>query len=88
MKDKLQGVMQDKLVKEVLMFFYQNQASVDSVGGVSTWVRNEREEVQSALDELVKLGVLEEDSTDSAKGYSYTRDEKTMNVVKSLMQDE
>jgi len=87
MKNKLQKVMQNQLAKEVLTFFYQNQSSLDSVSGISTWVRNERKEVESVLEELVKLGAVEEDSMGSAKGYSYTRDAKIMKIVKSLMRD-
>ena len=87
MRNKLQKIMQDQLAKEILTFFFQNQSSVDSVSGISTWVRNEREVVEIALEELVKLGVVEEDSTGSAKGYSYTRDTKTMEIVKKLMSD-
>ncbi len=87
MKNKLQKVMQNQLAKEVLTFFYQNQSSLDSVSGISAWVRNERKEVESVLEELVKLGAVEEDSTGAAKGYSYTRDAKIMKIVKSLMRD-
>lgn len=87
MRNKLQKIMQDELQKEILTFFYQNQSSVDSVSGISTWVSNERKVVELALEELVKLGVVEEDSTGSAKGYSYTRNEKIMKIVKKLMSD-
>jgi len=86
-RNKLQKIMQDQLAKEILTFFYQNQSSVDSVSGISTWVRNERKVVELALGELVKLGVVEEDSTGAAKGYSYTRDAKIMKIVKKLMSD-
>ncbi|MFH1395127.1 MAG: hypothetical protein ABIH09_03120 [Candidatus Omnitrophota bacterium] len=87
MKDKLQRIMKDKLMKEVLAFFFQNQSSVDSASGISAWVRNKRENVQPVLDELVKLGILEEDSIGSAKGYCYTRDAKIMNIIENLMQN-
>ncbi len=87
MRNKLQKIMQDQLAKEILTFFYQNQSSVDSISGISTWVRNEREVVELALGELVALGVVEEDSTGAAKGYSYTRNVKIMKIIKKLMSD-
>lgn len=87
MKRDLKRILKDKLTREVLTFFYQNQSSVDSAGGVSAWVSDDRERVQSALDRMVELGVVEKDSMGSTNGYCYTRDEKIMKVVKSLMQD-
>ena len=85
MKDKLRKILKNRLSRDIVTFFYQNQRSIDSVGGVSTWVNDEREKVQSALDKLVRLGVLEKDSTEAAKGYCYTRDKKTMKIIKELM---
>jgi hypothetical protein len=87
MKNKLQETLRDKLVRDILTFFYQNQTSVDSAGGVSAWVRDDEKKVQSALDDLVALGVLEEDSTGSTRGYSYTRDVKTMKIIEDLIKD-
>ncbi len=87
MKDKLKKVLKDKLSRDILEFFYQNQTSIDSVGGISAWVHEDREKVQEALDKLVKLGVLEKDTSGVTKGYSYTHDEKTMRIVKDLMHD-
>ena len=87
MKDKLRRILKDRTTRDILKFFYQNQASIDSVGGISTWVRDDRKKVQSALDELVKLRVLEEDSSGAAKGYSYTRDEKIVKIIEGLARD-
>ena len=88
MKKRIKIALKDKLTRDILAFFYKNQASVDSVGGLSTWVRNDRKEVQAAMENLVKLGVLEKDSMGVTKGYSYTRDPKIMKIVKELMRDE
>ncbi|RKY41878.1 MAG: hypothetical protein DRP85_04680 [Candidatus Makaraimicrobium thalassicum] len=87
MKDKLQKILKDTLTRDILTFFYQNQASIDSASGISAWVHYDREEVQTALDELVRFDVLKKDSTGSAKGYSYTRDAKIMKIVNELMSD-
>ena len=87
MKDKLKKLMKNKLVGDILTFFYQNQTSIDSVGGISAWVHEDREKVRVALDKLVKLGVLEKDTSGVTKGYSYTRNEKIMKIVKELMRN-
>lgn len=87
MKEKLEKVLKDKLSKDILVFFYQNQGSIDSVGGISTWVQRSREDVRKALEDLVELGVLSKDSTGATDGYCYTRDEKIMNIVNKLLKN-
>ncbi len=86
MKAKLKKKLNDDLVKDILMFFYEHQASIDTVGGVSTWVGSDRGKVEDALDELVRLGVLEKDSMGSTNGYCYTRDKKVMKIVRGLIE--
>jgi len=85
MKTELEKLLKDSLAREILTFFYQNQTSIDTVGGVSAWVNDEREKVRSVLDRLARLGVLQKDSQGAMKGYCYTRDEKIMKIVKDLM---
>ncbi|MDD5633782.1 MAG: hypothetical protein PHW46_00705 [Candidatus Omnitrophica bacterium] len=87
MKEKIKKMLKNKLAKDILVFFYQNQASIDSVGGVSAWVHKGRKDVHAVLEELVKLGVLVKDTQGSTKGYSYTRDKKVMEIIESLMGD-
>ena len=88
MKKKIEKLLKNKLAKDIIGFFYQNQTSFDSVGGVSAWVHSDREEVQGMLDKLVKIGVLEKDSTTATRGYCYTRDKKIMKIVDSLLKNE
>ncbi|MFC1548539.1 hypothetical protein ACFL5E_01115 [Candidatus Omnitrophota bacterium] len=87
MKDALKKLLQDKLSRDILSFFYENPTSVDSVGGISAWVGESRKKVLSSLEKLVELGVLSKDSEEGAKGYGYTRDEEIMEIIEELMQD-
>ena len=87
MKAELKEKLKDKLARKILMFFYQNQGSIDSASGVAAWVHSDREEVKGVLDFLVGLGVLHKDATGVTKGYCYTRDEKVMKVVDDLLKE-
>ncbi|MGD2279375.1 MAG: hypothetical protein PVH45_04715 [Candidatus Omnitrophota bacterium] len=87
MTDTIKKALKDKLSREILTFFYQNQSSIDTVSGVAAWVRADRDKVKQALDKLVQLGVLEEDSIGSTKGYCYTRKENVMKAMKKLMSE-
>ncbi|MFQ5952059.1 MAG: hypothetical protein ACE5JK_01465 [Candidatus Omnitrophota bacterium] len=87
MKEEIKKILKNKMSREILIFFYQNQSSIDTVGGVSAWVQSDRKKVKEILDRLVELGVLEEDSTSSTKAYCYTRNAKIMKVVQGLMKE-
>ncbi len=87
MKKDLAKLLKDDLAVRILVFFYENQASLDSARGVSAWVNDDREKVKAILSKLVKLGVLNKDSTGATKGYSYTRDKNVMKTVEVLVKD-
>ena len=87
MKEKLKKLIKDKLARDILTFFYQNQRRVDSARGVAAWVHEERNVVQSLLEKLADLGVIQKDASGRTKGYCYTRDEKSMKIVEGLLKD-
>lgn len=87
MKEEIKKILKDKLSREILTFFYQHQASIDTVSGISAWVSSDRKKVEAVLDKFVQLGILEEDSTSSTKGYCYTRKEKVMKIIQELMHE-
>jgi hypothetical protein len=87
MKKDLKKLLDNKLASDILEFFHQNQGSIDSVGGISAWVNGEREQVKELLDELVRLGVLEQDVEGITEGYCYTRDEKMMKDIESFFRN-
>jgi len=87
MKKRIEELLSNELAKDILMFFHENQSSIDSIGGVSAWVHKSRKEVEVVLEELVKLGVLEKDSTTATNGYCYTRDIKIIKLLEKLLKN-
>lgn len=87
MKEEVKKILKDRLLRDILVFFYENQTSIDTPEGVSVWVSNDVEEVRSALERLLEQGVLAKDLGGATEGYCYTRNEKTMNIIESLMCD-
>lgn len=87
MKQKLKKkIIKDRLTKDILAFFHMNQGSIDTVSGVSAWVQEDKKKVKDALDSLVGLGILEEDSTGSTKGYCYTRNKHLMKMIEKIIE--
>ena len=87
MKEKIEKILKNKLGRDILTFFYQHQSSIDTLSGISAWVHSDRNKVKKILDELVQLGILEEDSIGSTRGYCYTRKTKIMKIIQELMKE-
>jgi len=66
-------------------FFHENQASIDTPRGVSTWVREDRAKVKKALEELVGMKILVAHRSTSTTGYSYTRNAKIISKIEKLL---
>ncbi|MBD3380007.1 MAG: hypothetical protein GF408_06070 [Candidatus Omnitrophica bacterium] len=78
---------QDPVALKILRFFLQNPSSVDSVGGIATWVNAGREEVTSSLGKLTEEGALEEDTSGSMTGYSLTEDEEDLKKIQDVSEN-
>lgn len=81
----LNELLKNKLYREIVEFFHENQSSVDTPRGIATWVKEERAVVKNALDQLVALGILTAHEVSSTTGYSYTQNKKiTQTIEKQL----
>lgn len=85
MEDLHKMVLQSELHLKIIKFFHENQASIDTPRGVSTWVREDRNKVKQALEDLVKLKILTAHRTTSTTGYSYTRNAKIISKIEKLL---
>ena len=78
-------VFQSDLHLKIIKFFHENQTSIDTPRGVSTWVHKDRTKVKKALEELVEMRVLVAHRSTSTTGYSYTRSAKTISKIDKLL---
>ena len=78
-------VLQSELHLKIIKFFHENQASIDTPRGVSTWVHEDRAKVKRALEDLVGLKILVAHRATSTTGYSYTRDPKIISKIEKLL---
>ncbi|MDD5174404.1 MAG: hypothetical protein WC482_00960 [Candidatus Omnitrophota bacterium] len=77
--------LQSDLYFNITKFFHENQASIDTPRGVSTWVREDRVKVKKALEELVCMKILVAHRSTSTTGYSYTRNAKIISKIEKLL---
>ena len=81
----LKEIVKSQMHRDIIKFFHENQSSIDTARGISTWIRQERAIVKKVLDELVALGILEDHQSPSTVGYSYTRDKKLISQIGKIL---
>ncbi len=74
-----------KLHKDIVSFFLENPASLDTPRGISTWVKHDRSKVKKILDELTSSNILISHKETSTTGYSFTRNRKIISEIKKTL---
>jgi hypothetical protein len=69
---------------EIVRFFHENPACIESPRGISVWVRADVSKVKPVLEELTRSGVLVAHKVSSTTGYSYTRNDKIISMVRVI----
>lgn len=67
---KATRVPHSKIHRKIILFFSENQGSIDTPRGISAWVNENLKSVRGALEDLVKAGVLKAHRTSSTVAYS------------------
>ena len=77
----LKKLCKTELNLKIISFFHENPATVDTVRGITAWLNHNREQMQKALDYLVRQKILISHRTGSTAAYGYTQNKK---VVKEI----
>ncbi len=67
---KRKALLKSKIHRKILLFFVENQGSIDTPRGLSTWTNENIVDVTKALEELASAGLLKAHRTSSTVGYS------------------
>lgn len=67
--------------RKIIVFFTENEGSIDTPRGVSTWIDENIQNVRIALEDLVKIGFLKAHRTSSTIGYSCPLGKKELQQV-------
>lgn len=78
---KIQKTLDSEIKRDIVNFFHRNQTTIDTAKGIATWVDFELEEVEIALEELVKSNILVAHRTTSTTGYAYTQDNQIIRLI-------
>ncbi|MDD5495914.1 MAG: hypothetical protein PHP46_02285 [Candidatus Omnitrophica bacterium] len=81
----LEKMLKSKIHRKVVLFFHENQTSIDTPRGIATWIREDRLRVLRALEDLAKEEILVAHRATSTTGYSYTRNSRLIAKINRLL---
>ena len=70
MPRKIKFSLKSKVHQELMLFFVENQGSIDTPRGLAAWTNENIKKVTAALEELAADGLLKAHRTSSTFGYS------------------
>ena len=83
MLPKLRHCLRSKIHKKLILFFVENEGSVDTPRGLSAWTNENVKKVTAALEELAAAGFLKAHRTSSTVGYSCALNRKDLKALAS-----
>ncbi len=70
-----------KTQQKIMLFFAENDGSIDTPRGISAWINENINTVRKSLEDLVESGFLKAHRTSSTIGYSCLLDKKDLKKI-------
>ena len=71
----------NKIQQKIMLFFAENEGSIDTPRGISAWINENIEIVRKSLEDLVESGFLKAHRTSSTIGYSCLLGKKDLEKI-------
>lgn len=81
----LKKVCESALNLKIISFFHENPATVDTAGGIATWLNHDRKEIKQTLDYLVSQNILISHRTGSTQAFAYTQDKRIVKMIDKFL---
>ncbi|MFH1854244.1 MAG: hypothetical protein ABH815_02920 [Candidatus Omnitrophota bacterium] len=81
----MKEILKNEVMKKIVLFFNENQHSIDTAKGISVWIGCDSNKVQRSLDKLVKKGILINHKTVSTDAYSYTTERDIIKKIEKYI---
>ena len=85
MLPKIKHYLKFKTYRKLILFFIENEGSIDTPRGLSTWTNENIKKVTVALEELAAVGFLKAHRTSSTVGYSCALNRKDLKSLASRL---
>lgn len=78
---KIKSLFKNDTARKILLFFNENPNCIDTAKGISLWIGGDINDIQKALNQLVKEGIITSHKAASTSAYAYTNNK---GIVKKI----
>ena len=78
MPHNIKLILKSKIHRKIMLFFVENERSIDTPRGLSAWTNEDIKKVTEALEELTVAGLLKAHRISSTVGYSCALNKKEL----------
>lgn len=81
----IKRLLKNDTARKILFFFNENPNCIDTAKGISLWIGGDASDIQKALDQLVKAGVITNHQTASTTAYAYTNNKQLVKKIEKYI---
>ncbi len=81
MSPRPKNLLKSTLHRKIMLFFAENEGSIDTPRGISAWINENIKTVRVALEDLVEVEFLKAHRTSSTIGYSCPLSKKELKTI-------
>lgn len=83
----IKSLLKDDAARKILFFFNENPNCIDTAKGISLWTGGDANNIQKALNQLVKEGIITSHQTASTTAYAYTNNKQTVKKIEKYIKN-
>lgn len=83
----MKRLLKNDAIRKILFFFNENPNCIDTAKGISLWIGGDADNIQKALDQLVKEGIITSHQTASTTAYAYTNNKQTVKKIEKYIKN-
>ena len=83
----IKRLLKNDTARKILFFFNENPNCIDTAKGISLWIGGDANNIQKALNQLVKEGIIASHQTASTTAYAYTNNKQIVKKIEKCIKN-
>jgi len=83
----IKRLLKNDTARKILFFFNENPNCIDTAKGISLWIGGDANNIQKALNQLVKEGIVTSHQTASTTAYAYTNNKQIVRNIEKYIKN-
>ena len=83
----IKRLLKNDAARKILFFFNENPNCIDTAKGISLWIGGDVNNIQKALNQLVKEGIIASHQTASTAAYAYTNNKQIVKKIEKCIKN-